>query len=41
MTRFGRDGEGFATVLNDLVRVFAEHTALKEKAVLPVAEKSG
>jgi hypothetical protein len=28
-------------VLDDLVRVLTEHTALEEKAVLPVAEKSG
>ncbi len=39
--RFGRDAEGFATVLDDLVRVLTEHTALEEMAVLPVAEKSG
>jgi hemerythrin-like domain-containing protein len=39
--RFGRDAEEFATVLDDLVRVLTEHTALEEKAVLPVAEKSG
>jgi hemerythrin-like domain-containing protein len=37
--KFGRDGEGFATVLDDLVRVLTEHTALEEKAVLPLAEK--
>jgi hypothetical protein len=37
--RFGRDGEGFATVLDDLVQVLTEHTALEEKAVLPLAEK--
>ena len=36
---FGRDAEGFATVLDDLVRVLTEHTALEEKAVLPLAEK--
>jgi hypothetical protein len=29
-----------ATVLDDLVRIMTEHTTL-EKAVLPVAEKSG
>jgi hypothetical protein len=39
--RFGRDREGFATVLDNLVRVLTGHTALEEKAVLPVAEKSG
>ena len=39
--RFGRDAEGFAMVLDDLVRVLTEDTALEEKAVLPVAEKSG
>ena len=39
--RFGRATEEFATVLDDPVRVLAEHTALEEKAVLPVAEKSG
>jgi len=37
--RFGRDAEGFATVLDDLARVLTEHTALEEKAVLPLAEK--
>ena len=37
--RFGRDREGFATVLDNLVRVLTEHTALEEKAVLPLAEK--
>ena len=37
--RFGRDGEGFATVLDDLVRIMTEHTALEEKAALPLAEK--
>jgi hemerythrin-like domain-containing protein len=37
--RFGRDPEGFATVLDDLAWVLAEHTALEEKAVLPLAEK--
>jgi hemerythrin-like domain-containing protein len=37
--RFGRDGEGFATVLDELIRVLTEHTALEEKAVLPLAEK--
>src|SRR6201991_1702869 len=37
--RSGRDGERFATVLDDLVRVLTEHTALEEKAVLPLAEK--
>ena len=36
-----RDAEEFATALDDLVRVLTEHTALEEKAVLPVAEKSG
>ena len=36
--RFGRDGDGFATVLDDLVRIMTEHTVLEEKAVLP-AEK--
>ena len=36
---FGRDREGFATVLDDLVRIMTEHTALEEKAVLPLAEK--
>jgi hemerythrin-like domain-containing protein len=36
---FGRDPKGFATVLDDLVRVLTEHTALEEKAVLPLAEK--
>ncbi len=36
--RFGRDGEGFAPVLDDLVRVLTEHTALEEKAVLPIAD---
>jgi hypothetical protein len=39
--RFGRATEEFATVLDDPVRVLTEHTALEEKAVLPVAEKSG
>jgi hypothetical protein len=28
-------------VLDDLVRIMTEHTALEEKAVLPLAEKSG
>jgi hemerythrin-like domain-containing protein len=37
--RFGRDGEGFATVLDDLARVLTEHTALEENAVLPLAAK--
>ena len=37
--RLGRDGEAFATVLDDLVQVLTEHTALEEKAVLPLAEK--
>ena len=37
--RFGRDAEGFATALDDLVRILTEHTALEEKAVLPLAEK--
>jgi hypothetical protein len=37
--RFGRDREGFATVVDDLVWVMTEHTALEEKAVLPLAEK--
>ena len=37
--RFGRDGDGFATVLDDLVRIMTEHTVLEEKAVLPLAEK--
>ena len=37
--RFGRDGEGFATVLDDLVRIMTEHTALEEKTALPLAEK--
>jgi iron-sulfur cluster repair protein YtfE (RIC family) len=37
--RFGHDGEGFATVLDDLVRIMTEHTALEEKAALPLAEK--
>jgi hypothetical protein len=37
--RFGRDGEGFASVLDDLVQVLTEHTALEEQAVLPLAEK--
>jgi len=37
--RFGRDREGFATLLDKLARVLAEHTALEEKAVLPLAEK--
>ena len=36
---FGRDPEGFATVLDDLARIMTEHTALEEKAVLPLAEK--
>ena len=36
---FGRDREGFATVLDDLVRVLTEHTALEEKTVLPLAGK--
>jgi hypothetical protein len=35
----GRDGKGFATVLDDLVRIMTEHTALEEKAALPLAEK--
>jgi len=39
--RFGRDAEGFATVLDDLVRVLTEHTALEENAVLAIAEQSG
>ena len=39
--RFGRDAEGFATVLDELVQALTEHTAPEEKAVLPVAEKSG
>ena len=37
--RFGCDAEGFATALDDLVRILTEHTALEEKAVLPLAEK--
>jgi branched-subunit amino acid transport protein len=37
--RCGYDGEGLATVVGDLVRVLTEHTALEEKAVLPLAEK--
>ena len=37
--RFGRDREGLATVLDDLVRVLTEHTALEETAVLPLVEK--
>ena len=37
--RSGRDGDGFATVVDDLTRVLTEHTALEEKAVLPLAEK--
>lgn len=37
--RFGRDGEAFATVLDDLARVLTEHTALEENAVLPLAAK--
>ena len=36
---FGRDPEGFATLLDDLARIMTEHTALEEKAVLPLAEK--
>ena len=39
--RFGRDAEGFAMVLDDLVRVLTEHTALEENAVLAIAEQSG
>jgi branched-subunit amino acid transport protein len=37
--RCGYDGEGLATVVGDLVRVLTEHTALEEKAVLPLADK--
>jgi hemerythrin-like domain-containing protein len=37
--RFGRDGEGLATVLDDLLRVMTEHTAFEERAVLPLAER--
>jgi hemerythrin-like domain-containing protein len=37
--RFGRDPQGFATALDDLVQVLTEHTALEENAVLPLAEK--
>ena len=37
--RFGRDAEGFASALDDLVRILTEHTALEEQAVLPLAEK--
>ena len=37
--RSGRDGEGLAAVLDDLVRVLTDHTAFEEKAVLPLAEK--
>jgi len=37
--RFGRDGERFATLLDELVQVLTEHTALEEKAMLPLAEK--
>jgi hypothetical protein len=37
--RCGYDGEGMATVFGDLVRVLTEHTALEEKAVLPLAKK--
>jgi hemerythrin-like domain-containing protein len=37
--RSGHDGEGLATALDNLVRVLTEHTALEEKAVLPLAEK--
>ena len=37
--QIGRDAEGFATALDDLVRILTEHTALEEKAVLPLAEK--
>jgi hemerythrin-like domain-containing protein len=36
---FGRDPQGFATALDDLLQVLTEHTALEEKAVLPLAEK--
>ena len=37
--RFGRDGEGFATVLDDLARALTAHTALEEKAAPPLTEK--
>ncbi|SPM36204.1 hypothetical protein MRAB57_4044 [Mycobacterium rhizamassiliense] len=37
--RFGRDGERLATVLDDLVQVLTEHTALEEQAVLPLAAR--
>ena len=37
--RSGHDGEGLAAVLDHLVRVLTEHTALEEKAVLPLATK--
>ena len=37
--KFGRDGEGFAMVFDELVRVLTEHTALEEVAVLPLVAK--
>jgi hemerythrin-like domain-containing protein len=37
--RSGHGGEAFATVLDDLVSIMTAHTALEEKAVLPLAEK--
>jgi hemerythrin-like domain-containing protein len=37
--RSGHGGEAFATVLDGLVQVLTAHTALEEKAVLPLAQK--
>jgi hemerythrin-like domain-containing protein len=37
--RSGHGGEALATVLDDLVSIMTAHTALEEKAVLPLAEK--
>jgi hypothetical protein len=37
--RSGHGGEALATVLDDLVSILTAHTALEEKAVLPLAEK--
>jgi hypothetical protein len=41
MNRFGRGGEELANLLDSFGRMLTEHTALEDKAVLPLAEKSG
>ena len=39
--KFGRDGEGFAMVFDELVRVLTEHTALEEVAVASAGDHDG